>query len=93
MKITRKLIDDARSPAAKAAGIGAWTKSTLKKLGVPMPLRKGWKDRILGKEIPDGYFAISNVFDNFFEISPKHSNTKQSLEKQIVNNRMIGWND
>lgn len=38
---------DARSPAAKLAGIGSWTKEQFAEWGVPYPPRKGWIEQLI----------------------------------------------
>jgi len=47
MTITSELIDQLRTPA------GGRTKESLALLGVDWPPQKGWKDRIIGKEIDE----------------------------------------
>jgi hypothetical protein len=47
MRVTRALIDDGRSRN------GGWSREQAALLGVPWPLRPGWKYRVVGTEIPD----------------------------------------
>ncbi|HOX57141.1 MAG TPA: hypothetical protein P5205_08350 [Candidatus Paceibacterota bacterium] len=62
MKITYKLINDLMTPR------GAWTRDTLRKLGVKWPPKHGWKERIVGNEIPDTTFDTApKLAEHFFE--------------------------
>lgn len=47
MQITEELLAEGRS------GPGGWSKAQVTILGVEWPLRKGWKARIMGREISE----------------------------------------
>lgn len=77
MKITEEILEQGKSPK------GAWGRKQLRNLGVPWPLKKGWKSRLIGKEVPDERVAA------FLKGEPPRIRRRPYRWEKRYNNSMV----